>query len=350
MFDTRQLSKTNDFAPHRRPASDVEFDGVFRGLSADVPHISPRWFYDDVGSALFEAITRLPEYYPTRCELEILDAHGKQIGERLGQRTAVIELGSGSAQKIGRLLPHLASVRAYRPIDVSNAALQATSLELVGRFPQLRVDPVHADFSDRDAMHTFLQRAAGTDDAVLFFPGSTLGNFEVDYAAALLEGYAQGLRPGTPLLLGVDLVKPRETLEAAYDDPAGVTAAFNRNMLAHLNRRFNGNFDLAQWRHEARWVPRHRRIEMWLRCDEPQVVQFGEQRIEFAAGAGIHTENSHKWDRPSLHDLAETTGWSLQDWWTDRRGWFAQALLVRQDDQHKADRLTATNTGEHRPN
>lgn len=326
---------TNRLAPSLTSSQcepDPELDEVVRGLSAAIPHVSPKWFYDDVGSALFEAITRLPEYYPTRCELEILDHHGAAIGRQITRQTTVVELGSGSAQKIGRLLPHLPQVRTFRPIDVSSAALDVTAADLAGRFPRLSVDPLQADFSDHEAMRPQLRKAAANGPVLLFFPGSTIGNFERQHATALLRSCAEALTVGTPFLLGVDLVKPRPILQAAYDDPVGATAAFNRNMLAHLNRRFDGDFDPAQWRHEARWVPDLHRIEMWLRCDTAQTVRLGHRVLHFPARSGIHTENSHKWDRPRLGELARATGWRVAGWWTDRRGWFAQALLIRSDN------------------
>lgn len=328
-------------ARNTKPATDrddPELDTVLQGLHADPPTVSPRWFYDALGSALFEAITRVPEYYPTRSEIEILDQRGEDIGRRLPQHLGVIELGAGSAQKIGRLLPHLRSPRGYYPIDVSDAALDATEAEIGGRFPNLPVEKLHGDFTRPHETQHLVERLVDDGPVALFFPGSTLGNFESDAAARLLADSGRGLPAGTPFLLGVDLIKDPEVLEAAYDDSVGVTAAFNRNMLAHLNRRFDADFDPSRWRHEARWIPERRRVEMWLRSRGNQTVRIGETRFDFADGEGIHTESSHKWDRPSIEALARRSGWRVETWWTDANGWFAEVLLTRTPELHSVTR------------
>jgi len=329
MFDTQRLDILESNASDSVSGSAKDYNEVLSGLRASTPHVSPKWLYDDLGSALFEAITRVPEYYPTRCELEILTTYGDEMGEKLPRNLSVVELGSGSAQKIGRLLPQLREPRLYCPIDVSKAALKATVTDIGGRYPKLPVRGAQGDFSDPTATATVFRKAMQNGPILLFFPGSTLGNFEPRQAQQLLRGCAQHLPEGTPFLLGVDLIKTPELLEAAYDDAAGVTAAFNRNLLAHLNRRFDADFNLRRWFHEARWIPKKQRIEMWLRSCGEQRIRFGKQTLVFADEEGIHTENSHKWDRISLEMLAQQTGWKIDEWWTDRNEWFAEVLLTR---------------------
>ncbi|MCB9914007.1 MAG: L-histidine N(alpha)-methyltransferase [Planctomycetes bacterium] len=306
-----------------------ELRDVLTGLRADPPRLAPRWFYDDLGSALYEAITRLPEYYPTRAELELLRVHGAEIAARLPRGARLVELGSGSAEKASLLLAPMAAPESYRPVDVSAAALAETVRAARARFPALDVRPHRASFADARAFGALLDELAGDAPLVLYFSGSTLGNFERAAAAAWMRELAQHVPAGTRFLLGLDLVKAERRLVDAYDDGTGVTAAFNRNALAHLNRRFGADFAPARWRHEAVWNAERQRIEMWLRTDAPQVVHVGDERLVFDAGDGIHTESSHKWTRAAVERLIEGSPWRLDGWWTDPRGDFAEALLVR---------------------
>lgn len=316
-------------SPDDATVSDPELGEVLRGLRSTPPRVSPRWFYDALGSALFEAITRVDAYYPTRCEIELLELHAAAIGRSLPPGLAVVELGSGSAEKVGRMLPLLREPRAYHPIDVSQAALDATAREIEAVAPGLWIESLHGDFTRPDQVRPLLERVASEGPVLLFFPGSTIGNFDDAQASRLLAGLGEAVPAGTPFLLGADLIKPRALLEAAYDDPAGVTAAFNRNMLSHLNRRFGADFDPRRWRHEARWVPERHRVEMWLRSRGRQCVHVGPASLEFADGDGIHTESSHKWDRARIEALAASSGWRVEDCWTDSRSWFAEVLLRR---------------------
>lgn len=302
---------------------------ILAGLKSNPPHFSPRWFYDDLGSALFESITRLPEYYPTECELSILEAHGPAMGEAIAADCAVVELGCGSADKVARLLPNLRRVRAYHPIDVSRAALDDTIAELHGEFSQLAMHGLHGDFTDPEGMRPLMSSLAAQGPVLLFFPGSTIGNFDRTTAAQLMQGYAESLPPGSQCLLGVDLVKSPELLRAAYDDSVGVTAAFNRNGLAHINRYFGANFQPQAWSHEARWNERLQRIEMWLHCREEQRVDIAGETLTFSAGSGLHTENAHKWQSESISRLAHASGWAIRSTWMDENQQFAQVLLER---------------------
>lgn len=317
---------------HRSSLTDTtedELAEVIAGLLHAPPTVSPRWLYDDVGSALFEAITRLPEYYPTRCELEILDGAGPQIAARLPENLAVVELGAGTGDKVARVIRNLVSPRIYHPIEVSTAALDRAAEQITSAFPDLAVRGLLGDFTNSQALTELLAKVAADGPVLLFFPGSTIGNFDPDEAADLLSAAGAALEPGAPFLIGFDLVKDPALLEAAYDDPAGVTAAFNRNLLAHLNRRFGATFDPARWRHTSRWIPALRRIETWLLSEGDQVVTIGGTELSFGDGDGIHTENAHKWDQSAVTALAKRSGWRVDGWWTDDKNWFAEALLVR---------------------
>lgn len=314
-------------APRPRTPADDELAALLASLSARPPSVSPRWFYDSVGSALFEAITRLPEYYPTRTELEIIDQWGPSIAKALGPGLTIIELGSGSADKIGRLLKHLDRPRAYHPVDISRTALEETERAVRRAHGSLEVRGWVGDFTSRPFLEQLLEPLAERAPLLVFFPGGTLGNFQPRDASALLGALAQGAPPGTALLLGVDLIKPASLLEAAYDDPVGVTAAFNRNLLAHLNHHFGADFEPESWRHRAHYDPDLARVEMWLFSEREQVVTLAGHRFRFARGEGIHTENSYKYDRTRLARVARDGGFPLETQWTDARGWFCEALL-----------------------
>ena len=337
-----EIEQSSQQQQGRSDSDDAQMQQVIEGLQSDPPQISPRWFYDDVGSALFETITRVPEYYPTRCEIEILKQYSGDIASALPSGLAVVELGSGSARKVGQLLPELSEPRSYHPVDVSRAALDATATEIAAILPDLVVDGLCTDFTHPQKLGALLSDIVDDGPVLLFFPGSTIGNFDDDEAANLLTRLHRWLPVGTPFVLGVDLVKDPDILETAYNDPIGVTAAFNRNLLAHLNRQFGADFNPEQWRHEAVWVPDHHRVEMWLRSCGDQTVHFGDTTLTFQDGDGIHTESCHKWDRPRLQTLAETSGWSLQQSWTDSQRWFAEVLLVRSDGSHRAKAFAPT--------
>ena len=307
--------------------ADPELLSVLRGLAADPPHVSPRWFYDALGSALFTAITQLPEYYPTRTELGIFAHSGAAMAQMLGPGLTIVELGSGSGEKIGNLLRHLATPRAYHPIDISRAALQETERAVRAAHPSLEVEGLVGDFTSPTSLDRLCAPLASRAPLLVFFPGGTLGNFHPSEATALLAAVSRRLPAGTALLLGVDQVKPPHLIEAAYDDSVGLTAAFNRNLLAHLNRRFGSDFDPRAWRHVARYDQTLRRVEMWLVSERNQVVSFGGEQLRFTAGARIHTENSYKYDRERLHAVATPAGFQLEATWTDPQGWFCEALL-----------------------
>ena len=312
------------------PASPLPENGLFLadvwdGLGARRKSLPAKYFYDAAGSALFEKITVLPEYYPTRTELRILDERGPEIAARLPEGAALVEFGSGSTVKLRRLLRHLPGLSAYVPVDVSGEFLAEQARVLRADFPDLPVEPVAADFTRPFTLPPSLsgRPLAG------FFPGSTIGNFEPAEAARLLDVFGRILGEGATLILGVDLVKDRDVLEAAYDDAAGVTAAFNLNLLHRINRELGGDIDPASFAHRALFNEAESRIEMHLVSRVAQTVRVAGRAFPFAEGESIHTENSCKYTIESFRALAARAGWSALDAWTDPDGLFSVHALRR---------------------
>jgi len=296
------------------------------GLSKKQKALSPKYFYDSAGSDLFEAITRLPEYYPTRTEVGILDRSGPEMAALLPARAALVEFGSGSTIKLRRLLHHLDKLAAYVPVDVSGEFLRSQAEVLSGDFPHLRVEPLVADFTrDFDLPESLrdMPRAG-------FFPGSTIGNFEPSEAEDLLRRFGRILGAGAHMIVGVDLVKDAAILERAYADAAGVTAAFNLNLLTRINRELAGRFDLGAFSHRAVFNPQASRIEMHLVSAGAQDVGIGSDTVAFADGETIHTESSYKYTVETFRALVERAGWTWIQVWTDPEGLFSVHAL-RQD-------------------
>lgn len=294
------------------------------GLSGTAKTLPCKWLYDAEGCRLFEAITRLPEYYPTRTEMRILADSGADIAQAVGPGAAVVEFGPGDGAKAVQLLGALAAPAAYLPVDIAPEWLDAAAARVAAAFPALAVRPVVADFT---LPFDLAGRAAGSTTHLGFFPGSTIGNFEPQEAVAFLRRARSSLRPGARMLLGADLVKDIAVLQAAYDDAAGVTAAFNLNLLARLNREAGADFDLSAFRHEARWNRELERIEMHLVADRAQSVMLAGHRFRFAAGESIHTESSHKYRPDRLRELAGQAGWRPARMWTDPQALFSVWLL-----------------------
>ncbi|WP_267354249.1 MULTISPECIES: L-histidine N(alpha)-methyltransferase [unclassified Methylobacterium] len=305
------------------PVAPAFLDDVREGLSRPQKALSPKYFYDAAGSDLFEKITRLPEYYPTRTEIGILDGRGPEIAALLPAGAALVEFGSGSTVKLRRLLRHLDKLAAYVPVDVSGEFLRAQAETLSADFPHLRVEPVVADFT-RD--FDLPESLAGLPRAG-FFPGSTIGNFEPEEAEALLARFGRILGSGAHMIVGVDLVKDAGTLESAYDDAEGVTAAFNLNLLTRINRELGGGFDLDAFTHRAVFNPQASRIEMHLVARDAQDVAIGSDTFAFAAGETIHTESSYKYTVETFRALAERAGWRWIQVWTDADGLFSVHAL-----------------------
>lgn len=300
-------------AQRAAPLSDFARE-LFAALSLDARSISPKFFYDAPGSALFDRICDLPEYYPTRTELRILTECAGEIAAQIGPGAEIIEFGAGSLTKVRLLLDALESPRRYVPIDISGAHLEAAAARLRADYPRLAVQPVVADYT----MPLVLPpaRGKGIGQRVGFFPGSTLGNFTPDEALAFLQ-LAHRLLRGGGLLLGVDLVKDPALLHAAYNDAQGVTAAFNLNLLRRANAELGTDFDLDGFTHAAFYNSPLRRVEMHLVSRRSQEVTLDGQRFSFEEGETLHTENSHKFTVEGLRALAEEAGFRPAAVWTD---------------------------------
>lgn len=312
-------------APVEEAATAAFRADVLAGLGAPRKALPPKYFYDEAGSRLFDLICRLPEYYPTRTELQILTARARDIAAAAGRRATLIEFGSGSSEKVRLLLDAMEEPAGYVPIDISGAHMRAAVARLARDYPSLAMVPVEADFTRPLA----LPAAAGEGRRLGFFPGSTIGNFTPDAATAFLANAGAVLGPGAALVVGFDLAKAAEVLDAAYNDRQGVTAAFNLNLLARINRELGANFDLARFRHSAFYDPSEGRVEMHLESLADQSVRIDGETVAFARGETIHTENSYKYTLSAFALMAQRAGWTGRATWTDARGWFAVAVLER---------------------
>ncbi len=307
------------------PADDFAQD-VLDGLTADLKSISPKYFYDARGSRLFDRITRLPEYYLTRTELTIMDDSMAEMADHVGPAASVIEFGAGSGLKTRRLLAGLHDPVAYVPVEISRGHLLESAQGIADAFPSIEVLPVCADFTQPFE----LPRPARTPERnLVYFPGSTIGNFPKAEAVDLLRVMHAEAGTGGALLIGVDLRKDRETLERAYDDAAGVTAAFNRNLLARINHELGADFDPESFRHEATWNPGAGRIEMRLVSGRAQSARVAGRRVAFAEGEAILTEYSHKYELDEFADLAAEAGFTVDEIWVDGDRLFSVQLLTR---------------------
>lgn len=317
--------------PPRDPSATLG-EAVRRGLK-DTPKSLPcRFFYDEEGSRLFEAICDLPEYYLTRTEDGILDRHAQEMVAGRSLPPTLVELGSGSSTKTRRLIAAALSEYGslhYVPIDVSAEILEESADRLIRQFPGLRVTAYAADY--RDALNRL--ETLTTGPKIIVFLGSSLGNYEVEDAVELLSGLRRVMKADDRLLLGTDLVKDRRILEAAYDDSQGVTARFNLNLLTRINRELHADFDLAAFSHEARYEANRKRIEIRLVSRRNQVVRIpgASLNVRFRAAEAIHTENSHKYDVALLVELARRSGWVEEAVWSDSRRWF-RVQLWRRDE------------------
>ena len=300
-------------------------DDVIAGLSAYIPSIPARWLYDSRGSELFDDITRLLSYYPTRVETALLESIRPELGSAIPAGTAVVEFGAGSQTKTPILIESIVPA-AYVPVDISGPYLESAARELDERFPNLPVLPVTADFG-----RPFdLPPEIASLPKLGFFPGSTIGNFVPRSATDLLRHFRDLLGSGALLLIGMDRVKPIERLIAAYDDPEGVTAAFNINLLYRINRELDANIPVEAFRHEARWNDILSRMEMHLVATSDVAFTIGGVDFAFAAGSSIHTENSHKYGQRGARLLLLAGGWTPIREWTDPGGDFSVILAEAQ--------------------
>jgi len=304
-------------------------DDVRAGLSAAQKHLAPKYFYDELGSALFEAICELPEYYLTRAETEILERYAGEMLEELGEPVELVELGSGSGRKT-KLLIEAALLRQqhldYHPVDISPAALVAASNALVGAFETLRVSAYASDYFE-----VLAARRVRTELRTLtLFLGSNIGNYDPAHAVALLSAIAGAFSRGDAVLLGTDLKKDPAILERAYDDPTGVTAAFDKNLLGRINRELGGTFDLREFEHVAQYDAERGVVESFLVSQRAQTVAIEALglTVSLADGERIHTESSYKFSADDVANVARMSGFSVARRWTDAQERFAVSLLV----------------------
>jgi len=307
------------------PPASIDFAReLIAGLQQRPKSVSPKFFYDAAGSALFEQICELPEYYPTRTEIALLTTHARAIARCIGAHAEIVEFGAGSLRKLRLLLDALDEPLRFTPIDISGEHLLASAAALRRERPQLDVLPVVADFTGALSLPPPPPGAAAR---IGFFPGSSIGNFAPDEALRLLQRMARWLAGGG-LLIGVDLVKDPRELHAAYNDAAGVTAAFNLNLLARANRELGADFDLARFAHYAFYEPRQQRIEMHLLSRGAQTVTLGGEAFAFADGESLHTENSYKYTLDGFRALARDAGFQPEAVWCDDAQRFAVHWLV----------------------
>ena len=301
---------------------------VLAGLAEPIPAVPARWLYDLRGSELFDAITQLPSYYPTRTETALLEARMEEIAALSCDGCALVEFGSGSSTKTPLLLRAMRP-QAYVPIDISGEYLRESAARVDAQFPRLPVHPVEADFT----RPLELPMAIEGLPRLGFFPGSTIGNFVPRSAADLLRHFRNILGTGAKLLIGMDRVKPVERLIAAYDDPEGITAEFNLNLLHRINRELDADIPVEAFAHEARWHDMNGRVEMHLVAERDVEFAIDGQRFTFAKGASIHTENSHKYGPRGARLLLLAGGWTPLAEWTDPAEDFALILAEAERDR-----------------
>lgn len=323
-----------DQAPHfvqlHHPRPGAAHPELIAGLLATPARIAPKFFYDALGSRLFDAITELPEYYPTRTEAAVFAQHGADMARHVPEGAVLVDLGAGSCAKAARLFPVL-QPSAYVPVDISVDYLRDTLAALQQRHADLPMLGLGMDFSTRfalgvDATSWLSERALAQQPRVVFYPGSSIGNFLPDEALALLcqaHAVCEAGGTGGGLLIGVDRVKPRAVLEPAYDDALGVTAAFNRNLLRHVNRLIDADFAPAAWQHVGLYNADESRIEMHLQSIGAQTVRWPGGERHFADGERLHTENSYKWAPEDFETLLREAGFGTPRHWTDANGWFS---------------------------
>ncbi|MGZ5163123.1 MAG: L-histidine N(alpha)-methyltransferase [Burkholderiales bacterium] len=308
-----------------KPATGSFLTEVLAGLSAERKALSPKYFYDARGSELFEAICELPEYYPTRVELAMLNAAAPELAGRIGSRSAIVEYGSGSASKTPTLI-HAVQPVAYVGIDISGEQLRSAVTQLAHQFPRVRMFAVCADYTLAVPLPQL--DAADVHRRVVYFPGSTIGNFTVPESQAFLVNARQVAGRGGAMLVGVDLKKDSRILNAAYNDAKGVTAAFNLNLLSRINRELGADFDLDQYEHRAHYDGHAGRIEMHLVSRRDQQVHIDGRTFEFTAGETIHTENSYKYSIEEFQQLAQSAGFNANHYWIDPQALFSIHYLT----------------------
>ena len=309
--------------------TDTEFlNDVISGLTQQQKTLPCKYFYDDKGAALFEQITTLQEYYVTRTELSILEQHSQSIAQMLPENLSIIEPGCGSGKKVAYLLAHMANVKTFVPFEISEEMLSYSLAHLSPLFPDLAISPLLGDFTHSQMVKQLTKDTAlDSQTNLVYFPGSTLGNFAPVKAIEIMNNFHRLCGVNGYVLIGIDLVKERQVLLDAYNDKLGITAAFNKNLLQRINNELNGTFNLDNFSHESRFNEQHSRIEMHLVSNCTQSVIINDQQIDFIAGESIHTENSHKYTLESFKQLAAQANLKLEQTWQDDCNYFALCLL-----------------------
>jgi len=319
--------------PQRSEAADHEADdAVFRadvlaGLAQPQKAIPSKYLYDTIGARLFEDITEQPEYYPTRTEIALLREHADEIARAIGPHATIVEPGSGAGEKVEILLEALQHPRAMVPVDIAREQLRRVARTLASRHPQLKIVPLWADFTHEIDLP---EAVAELHPRLVFFPGSTIGNFMPEVQLELLHALADLAGDDGALLVGFDRIKDESVLIPAYDDAAGVTRDFELNILTRMNRELDADFKIDDFRYEARWNAADARIEMHLATKRPHTVTVDGTSFEFADGETIWNESSHKYDDARIERLAADAGLEVDRSWTDERGWFTVAMLRHQ--------------------
>ena len=320
-----QANKLAELSEQSSENSD-DLREIQQGLSLSQKTLSPKFFYDERGSELFDEITRLPEYYLTTTERRIMRDNIGEIADLIGPRASLIEFGAGSSTKIRLLLEHLHEPAVYVPVDISGDYLQAAAGELAQDFPHIEILPVAADFTKPFGLPN---PRIMPERNIVFFPGSTIGNFTPDAALDLLKVMYHEAGENGGLLIGVDLRKDRATLEDAYNDSAGVTAEFNLNILRRMNREFDADIDVSAFEHEAVYNEEQGRIEMYLRSQRAQAFDVSNASFVMTAGERILTEHSHKYSLEGFAELAGQAGFSVERVFTDEKEWFSVQYCTR---------------------
>ncbi|MEF8792681.1 L-histidine N(alpha)-methyltransferase [Thiohalorhabdus sp.] len=318
------MTRSPEFESDPVPDREEFLADVLAGLSRAPYALSPKYLYDQRGSELFDRICELEAYYPTRTELAILEAQGPAMAERIGPDALVVELGSGSSNKTRALLDHLDRPAAYIPVEIARNHLGDAAERVRSQYPHMEVVPLCADYT---RAFTLPRPAAPFARTLFYFPGSTIGNFDPPDAQAFMARLADLVGPGGGLLIGVDLVKDAAILERAYDDPEGVTAAFNRNLLTRLQHELEADLDPQAFVHRATFNAELGCVEMHLLSLRRQSVRVGGQEIPFDLGQSLRTERSYKYTLAGFEALAEEAGWTVEEVWTDPDRWFSVQLL-----------------------
>lgn len=326
MHSTTALGSSKRSAHFIRPNTTNPFLAeVLEGLSKEQKQIPSKYFYDEKGSQLFDEICELEEYYPTRTEISIMERDIEEMVRMIGMEALLVEYGSGSSLKTRILLENLVDMAGYVPIDISKEHLLDSARKLQGTFPDLEILPVHADYSTEVKLPVSQKPAKRK---VVYFPGSTIGNFTPDEAVLFLKRVTQITEKGGGLLIGVDMKKDVSVLEAAYNDARGVTAEFNLNLLSRINKELDADFDVNQFEHKAIYNKEAGRIEMHLFSKIEQTVQLGAESFFFNAGESIHTENSYKYTLEEFAQISASAGLRVKKVWTDPNCYFSVQLLT----------------------